>query len=126
MPVTFIYFFIYFLKITDTLSTRKAVNQHFLKKIIKETITKNGKKTTKLVFSECLLRLGVLRVLCCSVCVFLCTGHFVMVPLNLTSLHCLQHSFFEHLYNLYSNVNNIQCMVPYTCIYTTMIYCTMI
>jgi len=26
-----------------------------------------------------------------------CTGHFVMVPLNLT---CLQHSFFEHLFNL--------------------------
>jgi len=22
-------------------------------------------------------------------------GHFVMVPLNLTFLHCLQHSFFD-------------------------------
>jgi len=22
-----------------------------------------------------------------------------MVPLNLTCLHCLQHSFFEHLFN---------------------------
>ena len=28
-------------------------------------------------------------------------GHFVMVPLNLTYLHCLQHSFFECLFNLY-------------------------
>jgi len=24
-----------------------------------------------------------------------------MVPLNLTYLHCLQHSFFKHLVNLY-------------------------
>jgi len=28
----------------------------------------------------------------CSVC--FCTGHFVMVPINLTCSHCLQHSFF--------------------------------
>jgi len=38
----------------------------------------------------------------CSVC-FLCTGHFFMVPLYLTCLHCLQHSFFEHLFNWYSS-----------------------
>jgi len=38
---------------------------------------------------------------CVILCVFLCTGHFVMVSLNLTCLHCLQHSFFEHLFNLY-------------------------
>ena len=25
-----------------------------------------------------------------------------MVPLKLTCLHCLQHSFFEHLFNLYN------------------------
>jgi len=43
----------------------------------------------------------------CSTCFFVvlcvgfCTCHFVMVPLNLTYLHCLQHSFFEHLFNLY-------------------------
>jgi len=24
-----------------------------------------------------------------------------MVPLNLTYLHCLQHSLFEHIFNLY-------------------------
>ena len=35
----------------------------------------------------------------CSVC--FCTGHFVMVPLNLTCPHCLQHFFFEHLFHLY-------------------------
>ena len=27
-----------------------------------------------------------------------------MVPLNLTYLHCLQHSLFEHLFNLYFTV----------------------
>ena len=35
----------------------------------------------------------------CSVC--FCTGHFVMVPKNLTCPHCLQHFFFEHLFHLY-------------------------
>jgi len=30
-----------------------------------------------------------------------CTGHFVMVPINLTCPHCLQHFFFEHLLHLY-------------------------
>jgi len=29
------------------------------------------------------------------------TYHFVMVPLNLTYLHCLQQSLFEHFFNLY-------------------------
>jgi len=44
----------------------------------------------------------VLRVLCCSVCLFVfCTGHFVMVTLNLICLHGLQHSFFKHLFNWY-------------------------
>jgi len=38
---------------------------------------------------------------CVVPCVSFCTGHFVMVPLNMTYLHCLQHSFFEHLFNLY-------------------------
>jgi len=27
-----------------------------------------------------------------------------MVPLNMTYLHCLQHSLFEHLFNLYCNL----------------------
>ena len=28
--------------------------------------------------------------------------HFVMVPLIMTYLHCLQHSLFEHLFKLYT------------------------
>ena len=47
-------------------------------------------------FSEC-----IIRVLWCSLCVCFCTSHVVMVPLNLTCLHCFQHSFFEHSFNLY-------------------------
>ena len=38
-------------------------------------------------------------VFCVRVCFY--TGIFVMVPLNLTCLHCLRHSFFEHLFDLY-------------------------
>jgi len=38
---------------------------------------------------------------CVVLWVRFCTGHFVMLPLNLTYLHCLQHSLFEHLFNLY-------------------------
>jgi len=41
-------------------------------------------------------------------CVSFCTGHFGMVPLNLTYLHCLQHSLFEHLFNLYHMI----CLTP--------------
>ena len=52
-----------------------------------------------------MLRLGVLRVFCVVLCVGFCTDHFVMVPLNLTYLHCLQHYFFEHLFNLYYSHN---------------------
>jgi len=47
-------------------------------------------------FCDCLVNVFV------SFCVLVfCTGHFVIVPFNLTYLHCLQHSFFEHLFNLY-------------------------
>jgi len=38
---------------------------------------------------------------CVVLCVGFCMGHFVMVPSNMTYLHCLQHSFFELLFNLY-------------------------
>ena len=30
--------------------------------------------------------------------------YFAILPLNLTYLHCMQHSFFEHLFNLYYNL----------------------
>ena len=44
---------------------------------------------------------------CVVPCASFCTGHFVMVPLNMTYLHYLQHSLFEHLFNLYyKKVNN--------------------
>jgi len=33
------------------------------------------------------------------------TGHFVMVPINLTCLHCLQHFLFENLFNLHEQQN---------------------
>ena len=32
-------------------------------------------------------------------------GHFVIVPINLTCPHCLQHFFFEHLFHLYYVIN---------------------
>jgi len=44
----------------------------------------------------------------CIVRVCLHTGRFVMVPLNLTCLHCLQHIFFEHIFSLYFN-----CCMPH-------------
>jgi len=37
---------------------------------------------------------------CVVLCVCFVPGRFVMVLLNLTYLHCLQHSLFEHLFNL--------------------------
>jgi len=43
---------------------------------------------------------------CVVPCDSFCTGHFVMVPLNMTYLHCLQHSLFEHLFNLYTESQN--------------------
>jgi len=43
----------------------------------------------------------VICVFCAVLCRCLCTGHFVRSPLNLTCLHCLQPSFFEHLFYLY-------------------------
>jgi len=48
---------------------------------------------------------------CVVLCVSFCTGHFVMVLLNLTYLHCLQHSLFEHLFNLYFTVFTSICEV---------------
>jgi len=60
---------------------------------------RKNRKTQKIVISLCLLRPCLFRVLWCSVC--FCTGHFFMVPINLTCPHCLQHFFFEHLLHLY-------------------------
>ena len=46
----------------------------------------------------------MLYVFCVVLCVSFFTGNFVMVPLNLTYLHCLQHPLYEHLFNLYNIV----------------------
>jgi len=40
-----------------------------------------------------------------------CMGYFVIVPLDLTYLHCLQHSFFEHLFNLYCLFVNTELLI---------------
>jgi len=48
---------------------------------------------------------------CVLLCVSFCTGNFVIVPLNLTYLHCLLHSLFEHLFNLY-NINRERIQMP--------------
>jgi len=75
-----------------------CLNQHAHEMCLVEHVSEKDKKIV--FFFKMLLRLGVLRVLCCSVCWFL-YGHFVMLHLNLTYLHCLQHSYFKHLFNLY-------------------------
>ena len=52
------------------------------------------------------MRLGVLHVFMLF-CVFVFVqAIFVFVPLNFKCLHCLQHSFFEHLFNFY-NISSI-------------------
>ena len=44
---------------------------------------------------------------------FFCTGHFVMVPINLTCQHCLQHFFFVHLFHLYCTIFNSTLLFLY-------------
>jgi len=53
------------------------------------------------MYSECLSRPVVLRVLCYCMCLF-CTAHFVIVPDNCPDLSTLFITFFfEHLFSLY-------------------------
>jgi len=59
--------------------------------------------TQKYMFSKCLLRHDVVRVFNVVPCVSFCTGHFVMLRLNMTYLYCLQHYLFEQLFNIYCN-----------------------
>jgi len=62
------------------------------------------KNSTQIVFYWTTVASWCSVCFCVVLCVcFFCTGHCVMVPLNLTCLHYLQHSFFEHLYNLYKS-----------------------
>jgi len=60
-----------------------------------------------------------LRVFVPFLCVCFCTRRFVMVSLNLTCLHCVQHFFCEHLLNLYytkplQRSKLKQCFTAYT------------
>ena len=50
---------------------------------------------------KCLLRHDVVRVFVSFLVLVFVRAIFFMVPLNMTYLHCLQHSLFEHLFNLY-------------------------
>jgi len=68
----------------------KAVTQNFLENSFKKLSIKrkeqktNPKKTQKYSLYIWLLRHDVVKVFCVVPCVSFCTGHFVMVPLNMT------------------------------------------
>jgi len=84
----------------------KAVTQVFLENSFKKLyIKKKIKKIRKTQKYRFFFLMYVASWCCTCFCVVLwvsfCTGNFVMVPLNMTYLHCLQHSFFEHPFNLY-------------------------
>jgi len=72
----------------------------------------NIQQTQKILYfySVCMLLLCALRVFV-VICVCLCIGHLVMVPLNFAFLHCLQHSFFEHIFNLYLYMVTVGIMI---------------
>jgi len=83
----------------------KAVTQQFFENSFKKLSIKRKSKTKKSEKHKniCFLNVCcVIKSFCVVPCASFCTGHFVMVPLNMTYLHCLQHSLFEHLFNLYS------------------------
>jgi len=52
------------------------------------------------MFSKCMLRHNVVRDFVSSIVLVFCTGRFVVVPLNMTYLHILQHYLFEHQFIL--------------------------
>jgi len=64
------------------------------------------------MFSKCLLRHNVVRVFVSSLVLVYVRAIFVIVPLNMTYLHCLQHSLFEHLFNLYLFYRHITNFIP--------------
>ena len=65
--------------------------------MLKWPVQKQTLKTAQITQSNKTLQ--TFRIIfCCEM------GHFVMVPLNMTYLHCLQHSLFEHLFNLYCSL----------------------
>ena len=82
------------LKVNDR---TKALTEHFLEKSFKKL--QKQKKMDFIYFFWMSVASCCPTRFCVVLCVCLCTGHFVMVTLYLTCLHCLQHSFFEHLFN---------------------------
>ena len=79
--------------ITDGRSARPDLTQQEVELIHKSGIYvfSIGMNVTLIICIACFF--GVL-------CACFCMGHFVLVPLNLTCLHCLEHSLFEYLFNL--------------------------
>jgi len=63
---------------------------------------KNGyiQKTKKTVYSKYYVLLFCVFRAVLKICLSL--DYFIMVPLNFTDLHCLEHFFFEHLFNFYN------------------------
>jgi len=67
----------------------------------RNTETTETEKHKQVFFLNSCCVMAFYEFLCRSV--FFCTGHFDLVPLNLTYmyLHCLQQSFFEHIFNFF-------------------------
>ena len=82
--------------------------------VIVKMKNKNWKiqNTKKCILNVCYVLL--IFVVCCSTrkCLFL-YGPFFIVPINFTSLKCLKHIFFEHLFNLYWKVNIIHILMKF-------------
>ena len=77
-------------------------------------------KSTKILFFLNVCCVIMLYVFFASFWVLVfCTGHFVMVPLNFTYLHCLQHPLFEHLFNLYYKLHWTRNQPPETSLFWT-------
>jgi len=61
------------------LKSGKSVYSTFLRKIIQINIKgKKGEKKAQIICFECLLRLVVLHVSCCSKCLFVYAGNFLI------------------------------------------------
>ena len=64
---------------------------------------------------------------CVVLCVSFCTSHFVMVPLNWTYPHCLQHSFFNISSIYIGSVNKVhRVLTQVTAAIKTHTYSTLI
>ena len=78
-----------------TLQTYKVLSDTFE---LMNCLTRHGTVNTHTCLILIIMSFGL--VLFCVLVFVPFLGHFVMVPFNLTYLLCLQHYFFEHLFNL--------------------------